>query len=222
MKSSAPSSRPRFITLLALLCGGLVTVATSPTRGSNGSSAVPVQWSGERQLLQVQIAPLEDRIASFDYDGSLRLELKIHRIDQERVGSVRWSLDMPLADGEPFSRSGGFTTTEGREVADNGKTYGEVRLVLGRLCTDGELAADGCLPCRVSTGCTFSLALDRCHPHPNADEEGANNAELVILRDNDETFQNHCPEDSDSQPCDKLDDWITLETRPLEPSLCDP
>jgi hypothetical protein len=220
MKSSGHRNRPRFITLLALFFGGVVTLATSEAPAGFGSSGESVIWNGERQLLEVQIAPVEDRLAPFDYNGDHHLALVMPRIAVDELSSVRWSLQMPLADGEPFSSDGGFVDIENQREADDGLRYGTVRVVLGRFCTDGELAADGCLPCRLSVGCTFSLALDRCHPPPVG--EGDSSAELVIQRDSGASFVNRCMVASEMNRCDKLDSWISLETRPLEPGLCDP
>jgi hypothetical protein len=218
MPEPTPTSTPRATTVLALGCIALVTVATSPGGGHSGESAANANFSGERQRLEVQILPVEDRLAPFSYDGSHHLQLRVYMIDIREVSGMRWSASLTEPDSEPLLFDGGFLPDGEQVTEDDGVTYGDPVATIGRLCTAGERAADGCLPCGLEKGCTLTVEFDRCHPHGSAD--GDTSVEVRIVRADGSAFENECAEGDDATPCRALDEWLSLESGPAEAGLC--
>ena len=215
-----PVSRryPRATTVLALLCTGFVTVATSPDNWTGGSSTDNVRFSGENQRLELDIAPVEDRLLPFDYDGSLHLQVLVYTIAQGAVEGMRWSLSLPVQGGEPLVSNGAFVVDGEQVTEDDGVTYGDPVARIGRLCAAGESSESGCLPCGIDNACSLIIEIDRCHPHSDAD--GETSAEVMIVRADGSSFNNDCERDGDRAPCDSLDDWMSLEPSALDVSLC--
>ena len=49
---------PRATTVIALLCAGFVTIATSQDNWKSGSSTEKIEFNGESQRLELDIAPV--------------------------------------------------------------------------------------------------------------------------------------------------------------------
>ena len=43
----------------------------------------------------------------------------------------------------------------------------------------------------------------------------------VYIRPQEHEYEIRCHKDDDQKPCDLLDSWLTMESTPLEDSLCD-
>jgi hypothetical protein len=209
---------PRATTAIALLCAGFVTIATSQDNWTGGSSTENIDFSGENQRLELDIAPVEDRLSPFDYDGSLHLEVLVYTIAQGAVDDMRWSLNLPVQDGESFVLNGAFVVDGEQVTEDDGVTYGDPVARIGRLCAAGESSISGCLPCGIDNACSLVIEIDRCHPR--SDEDGKTSAEVRIVRADGSSFNNDCERDGDRAPCDSLDAWMSLESSALDVSLC--
>ena len=142
----------------------------------------------------------------------------VYTIAQGAVEGMRWSLSLPVPDGEPLVLNGAFVVDGEQVTEDDGVTYGNPVARIGRLCAAGESSLSGCLPCGIDNACSLVIEIDRCHPHPEADR--GTWAEVMIVRADGSSFNNDCERDGDRAPCDSLDAWMSLESRALDVSLC--
>jgi hypothetical protein len=209
---------PRASTALAIVCAAFVTVATSQARGGSGQSSVNIEFMSENQRIELDIAPVEDRLAPFDYQGGHHLEVKVYTIDQDAVDGMRWTLSLPVEGEEPLFLDGVFAVSGEQVTEEDGKTYGDPIARIGRLCAAAESAITGCLPCAIDRGCSLVLQIDRCHPL--TEDAGRTWVEVGIVRDDGSTYNNECPDGTDFGPCIALDGWMSAEHSPLDAPLC--
>lgn len=211
-------NRPRWSTFALLVAACAVTLATSQSNESSGESIYPWGWVGDSQRFEVVIAPQGNILATFPAQGELFLGLKVYRIAQEDMDLVRWSASIEMPGEDVFVVSGGLEIDEELSLEEDGKMYAAVGGLIGRFCEAGETADDGCLPCQLEAGCSLTIDIDRCHPHP--EPGGETRAELVIVRKGGEPFLLDCFPEDDPAPCDALDEWVTATPSPVETGLC--
>lgn len=214
---SHPQSRPSRLTYFLLFLAGAATLGTLKQDYSSSRSSEYTEWPrGEsRQRLTVTLAPVEDRLASFNYSGDLHLQLTVKFVQDIRAADARWALTMDTPTGDPLSLSGGFPEFGGDVgTEDNGDITGDAIVRVGKLCPNNQPPTDGCLPCL--GGCTLTLDADRCHPVGDHIES----SEIKIARDDGSRFEARCEDGDNQQPCDDLRGWLSVEGQPLTNTIC--
>lgn len=207
------------LNIALLLFAAVVNMATLKSEGGDNQaeSAEEVEWLSwrdqHRQQLSVTILPIDDRLELVDYDGPIYLQLSLTRIPERATAVPRWAVNLMSSEGPTWTADGDFppvTEAEGEPSA-----Y-VINRQVGRLCEDGETADDDCIPCYLSAGCALNVEVDFCYTVGDH-TVGA----VVALTDADgEPFYLTCPENTDSEPCTRLRDWVEASGMSSEPGLC--
>lgn len=216
MTSKAQRNKPPLSNVIILLCAAAASLATLAEDGYSGSSSTWASWSGDGQSFTVTVEPVADRLAPFDYDGPLYLDLEIDNVLENSADLVSWTLSMNTSSGEAFSLSGGFTFDEYNGQEDDLGLYGGVTARIAPLCSSAEDSASGCIPCFIEEGCTLTVNTDLCYT--NIQEHMTTG--ITIAQSDGSNFRISCNETPDTEPCDKLGSWIETEATPLSTSLC--
>ncbi|MEE2786535.1 MAG: hypothetical protein VX589_04285 [Myxococcota bacterium] len=208
------------LNVLLLILAALVNMATLKEEGGDnrGEASDEVEWlswkNQHRQNLTVTILPMADRLAPLDYDGSIFLQVSLSRVPERYTALPRWAASMMTASGEIWAMDGDFPTLNEAEGEPRGYDISEQ---LGRLCGDGETADDDCIPCHAAAGCVVNVDVDFCYTVGDSTVEA-----IVALTDSEgQPFSLTCPEDTDSEPCTRLRDWVEVSGMSLQPGLCD-
>jgi len=220
MTTPSEGRRLPALNMLALVVAAAASLATLADGTPSGRSSAWTEWSGEGGVVHITIDP-GDRSDGFGYDGTVYLDIEMLDVPEGAVDVMRWALTADPEGGEPFSSEGGFIFGDYSGEVRGGQDYGEAEARLGPLCDFGaslpdDLPEGGCIPCSAQLGCTLTLVVDRCAPVDRRDTRIG----VTLARADGHTFHVDCPEDSDQTPCDRLNDWIQLETTPLQERLC--
>ena len=197
------------------MIAALASVATLAADGSNGRSSVSESWTGPAKSFFVNVAPVEDRLNSFEYDGPLYIDLEVGNILENSVNSIRWTLTMEIEGEEGFVKSGGFAFDSYNGQEDGRGFYGDADSRVGRLCED-ENETDGCIPCFVEDGCQFTVSVDLCY----ADSSTRKELSVRMTQEDGSKFYLSCNDDKDITPCQRLSDWLAMEELSTSESLC--
>ena len=204
------------LNMLALFVAAAASLATLADNTPHGRSSSWAEWSGEAQRVHITVLPVEDRIDSFGYEGTLYLDIEMDDVAEGAVDAMRWALTAEPSGGAPFHAEGGFVFGDYNGQTRGGQDYGDATARIGPLCAPGAASDPDCVPCSVELGCTMVLGVDRCRPV----EEGLTRVEVALARADGDTFHMDCPEDGDQAPCDRLDEWLQVETTPADARLC--
>ena len=214
MKQSVPPSN-----ILLLLFAALVNMATLKNEGgdNHAESSEEVEWlswqNQHRQRLTVTILPMDDRLGPVGYDGPIYLQVSLTKVPERSEAVPRWAVSMMSAEGVIWSTDGDFPPL--LEAEGEPGAY-VISKQIGRLCGDGELPDDGCVPCDLSDGCVLNVEADFCYVVGDH-TVGA----IVALTDAEgEPFSLTCLENTDSEPCTRLRDWVDALGETSEPGLC--
>jgi len=210
-------SRPSFLTYFLLLLAAVATLGTLKPDYSSSRSSEYTGWEpGEsRQRLTVTLAPVGDRLASFNYTGDVHFELSAKFVQDIYAGVAVWTLTTTTSDGETLSLGGGFPELGGDlGTEDNGDIFGDAIVRVGKLCSNDPPVSEGCLPCL--DGCTLNVEIDRCHPVGDAIRSSL----IRLIRDDGTRFEARCEDGEDMQPCDDLRGWLNVEGESLSESIC--
>ena len=207
------------LNMILLILAALVNMATLKSEGGDnrGESSGEVDWLSwkdqHRQSLTVTILPVEDRLAPLDYEGPLYLQVSLTQVPDRFTAVPRWAARMMSSEGDAWTANGDFPTRI--EAEDEAKVY-DISGQIGRLCADGETMKDDCIPCYASAGCVVNVDVDFCYTVGDSTVEA-----IVALTDSEgQPFSLTCPENTDSEPCTRLRDWVDVSGVSSEPGLC--
>ena len=206
------------INIVLLLFTAAVNMATLKNEGgdNHGETSEEVEWlswnNQHRQRLTVTIQPIDDRLEPVGHDGPIYLQVSLIKVPERSDAVPRWAVSTMSNDG-PWATDGDFPPLLEAE-GDPGEHV--ITRQIGRLCERGERADDGCIPCYLSDGCVVNVEVDFCYTVGDH-TVGA----VVALTDADgEPFSLTCLENTDSEPCTRLRDWIDASGESSEPGLC--
>ena len=207
------------INIVLLVFAAVVNMATLKSEGGDNQaeSSDEVEWLSwrdqHRQRLTVTVLPIEDRLELVDYDGPIHLQVSLTKIPERSTAVPRWAVSVMSSEGPTWASDGDFPPL--LEAEGEPSAY-MVSKQIGRLCENGEMADDGCIPCSLSEGCVLNVEVDFCYTVGDH-TVGA----IVALTNADgEPFYLMCPENTDSEPCTRLRDWVDASGRASEPGLC--
>lgn len=202
---------------IILVCiAALASLASLKDGGSAGRSTASESWTGQGRSFTVTMLPVEDRLETFDYDGDLYLDLELENIVENAVDQITWTLTVGTESAEAFIKTGGVTFDEYNGQEDSRGFYGYAIARLGVLCQDKDGTTDGCIPCDSGVGCSFTIAIDLCYP----DFSVRKGFSVRITEEDGSYFYLSCSDTPDTTPCSALSEWLTLESTPLETSVC--
>jgi len=209
--------RVPWLNVVLLLLAAAVNMATLKQEGgdNHGEASAEVEWlswnNQHRQRLTVTILPVDDRLAPFDYNGSIYLQVVLEDVLDSVATLPRWTVSVVTSEGEFWALGGGFSSL----AEADGSTH-DIGAQVGRLCEDTETADDGCIPCSASTGCVLTVEVDFCYTVGDHTVQ----AKVALTEANGLPFSLTCEEDTDSEPCTKLRDWVDAVGVLSEPGLC--
>ena len=209
--------KPSFLNFLLLLLAAVATLGTLKPDYSSARSSEYIGWprGDSRQRHTVILAPVGNRLASFNYTGDLHLELSVKFVQDILAGDAAWALTTETSEGETISLGGGFPEFGGDVgTEDNGDIFGDAIVRIGKLCPNDEPITEGCLPCL--DGCTLTIDADRCHPVGDS----IKSSEIRIVRDDGTRFEVRCDDGDDPQPCSELSGWLSITMQSLDASIC--
>ena len=212
-----------WLNLLLLLLAATVSMATLAGEGgdNHGGAEAGVGWLSwqdqHRQRLTVTVNPVEDRLDPLDHEGPIFVVLTLNRVTPSLAESPRWALSIQLPEGGLWAESGSFADNGGEvEMEDSGHSTGELSAQVGRLCEENETGDDGCIPCQITTGCALTVEVDYCY----AVGDHTVKASFSLVDSSSKPLALECLEGADSEPCNRLRDWIDAVGESSEPGLC--
>ena len=208
--------RPSKLIIMLLGCVAATTIATSAIPGSNGRTRTQIDWRGPSQRMMVTVAPIEDRLDVFGYEGPFHITLKLRSVPQTEAAKARWSFDVSGSEDDSNVRAGEFIF--GGEVysEDDGSVTGDLIAPIGVICQAGFEVGEDCITCDLTTGCVFEIDVDRCHPV--GDE--FHDMDLIVGPPGGQALELSCDEDLDEEPCRRIARWLESEAEPTDAVLC--
>jgi len=207
------------LNIVLLLFAAVVNMATLKSEGgdNHAEASEEVEWlswkNQHRQQLTVTILPIDGRLELVDYDGPIYLQVSLTKVTERSAAVPRWAVSMISPEGPTWATDGDFPPL--LEAESESGAY-VISRQIGRLCENGEMADDGCIPCYLSDGCVLNVEVDFCYTVGDHTVSA-----IVALTDaNGEPFYLTCPENTDSEPCTRLRDWVDASGMASEPGLC--
>jgi hypothetical protein len=205
--------------LLLLLFAAVVSMATLKGEGgdNHGEASAKVEWLSwndqHRQRLTVTIFSVDERLAPLDYVGPIYLQVGLRHVPESVLDSPRWAASGTTSEGDVWALDGEFTDV-GAEI-DQSRSH-DISAQVGRLCEGAETVEDGCIPCYASVGCVLSVEVDFCY----VVGDHTVGATVSLTDSSGQPFSFECLEDTDSEPCTRLRDWIDAVGASSDPGLC--
>ena len=216
MSKEHVSQPPPLVNVILICIVAFTSLATLASGGPSGQSSVNVNWKGQGRSVLITVAPVENRLDNFDYNGALYLDLDLDNVVEKSVDQLTWTLKMETESSEEFFKSGGFSFEDYNGQEDDRGLYGNAMARLGPLCTDKDDSREGCIPCMIEEGCAFTINVDLCYP----DSSTRKSLSTRIAQEDGSKFYLSCSDMPDTEPCGLLSEWLEAEALPLTENLC--
>ena len=216
MTKTIDTQRPPLVNIILVIIVALASLATLASDGISGQSSASMSWIGKGHQFMITMAPVEDRLQGFEYDGALYLDLDVENIIETSVDKIRWTLNIETERAEGYFKSGGFTFDHYNGQEDSRGLYGNAITRIGPLCQNQEDPIEECIPCDMDEGCNLTINVDLCYP----DSSNRKSFSVRITREDSSKFYRSCNDTSDVSSCRELSEWLDIEGIPLEMNLC--
>ena len=217
MSKQQKTSPPLGNLVLTFLAATASVATLAPEdRDPSGSSWTHIEWKGQSQSFNLTINPVDRRLESFEYNGAHHLDLDLSNVLEKHTNRIRWMLTMNQDSEEAFTRSGGVTFDHYNGQEDRRGAYGNVMARMGSLCTENDDSTNDCIPCLIEEGCSLTIQIDLCYM-PNSDRRIFN---VGVTQTDGAEYRLVCPEKSDPEPCELLDEWLIIGRSSSTVSLC--
>lgn len=201
-----PFSKLNLVLLFLACLASLGTLA--PDHSTGRPRALIGDWAGEARTFELTVINGEGLVPNYDPSLVHYMDFKIYDLPLDASTGARWTLR--VEGNDTFSMEGGFTIEE-----EDG--WAEISVDAGTVCTPNEDVESGCIPCSLTEGCVMFIEVDLCQALPLPEDVYIR----VYIRPQEHEYEVRCHKDDDQKPCDLLDSWLTMESTPLEDSLCD-
>ena len=164
----------------------------------------------------VTVAPMEERLAVFDYDGPFHVTFVVRAVPEVEAPAARWSFRIVEAGQNVWVREGQFVLGGEMYYEDDGSLAGDLMADVGVICEPDQTEEEDCVPCDLEVGCNIEIDFDRCV----AVGDEATMADLIMGPADREPLFIKCEEGEDETPCHYLDAWLESDSRPTSAMLC--